>query len=91
MVAENQKLRDVHSERARVADLEREVTEVQEENVQLSQRVAQLEAALWDAEGTNHTVARKAAGAVGRGPDARSGEVTSATGEGTGCPEGGAG
>ena len=44
----------MHTPRARVADLEREVTEAQEENVPLSQRAAQLEAALRDAEGANH-------------------------------------
>ena len=54
VAAENRKLRKAHSERARVADLEREVTEDQEENVQLSQRVAQLEVALRDVEGANH-------------------------------------
>ena len=50
MVAENAKLRDAHPEEARVADLEREVAEAQTENVELSQRVAQLEMALQEAQ-----------------------------------------
>ena len=50
VAAENSKLRDANPEGARVADLEQEVAEAQGENVQLAQRVAQLEAALQKAE-----------------------------------------
>ena len=44
LLAENRKLRNEYPDQARVADLEGELAETQEENVRLSQAVAQLEA-----------------------------------------------
>ena len=65
MVAKNRKLSKAHSEKAHVTNLEHEVMEAQEENIQLSLRVAQLEVALRDAEGTNHTASARSSG-IGR-------------------------
>ena len=44
LLAENRKLRNERPDQVRVADLEGELAETQEENVRLSQAVAQLEA-----------------------------------------------